>query len=205
MINQACHREDSGEYKCVLKNGQLDSNIYGALGYIFSEQKLTNQTDTKSYFNLTGSALDAAASPLIEKFFDEYRHTGVTCDFGGIAMLIERNKTISKDDYNDDFYYTYVDKGPALWILVLSGICLALSAGLTGFVVAMRYSPNFNRRVRSTALFMPLTKSSNSLLRSSLALPALGSEYEELVKGFDEGGKPFARNLSSGSAGPLSW
>lgn len=64
---------------------------------------------------LTGSDLEAAAQGVITDFFAEYRHTGVTCDFGGIAMLVEQNRTITDDDssgYDDDSYYTIVNKGP---------------------------------------------------------------------------------------------
>jgi hypothetical protein len=76
---------------------------------------------------------------------------------------------------------------------VVSGIGIACLAGLGGFVTAMRFNPRFNERVRKSTLFLPLTKSNNNFLRSSLALPELGNEYEELVK-------------STGSQGaPLSW
>lgn len=67
-------------------------------------------------------------------------------------------------------------------MLALGGALIAVVASLCGFVAAMRLSPRFNQRVRSTALFVPLTRSSNNFLRSSLALPALGQDYEELIK-----------------------
>ena len=205
MINEACHREDSGEYKCELKSGQLDSNIRGSLEYIYSVQNMTNNSDAQAVLKLHGTDLSNAASPIISNFFDQNRRNGVTCDFGGIAVLIERNKTISDQEYNDDMFYTVVNEGPETWKLAIAGFGIALLAGLIGFVAAMRYNPGFNRRVRSTALFLPLTKSSNSLLRSSLALPALGSEYEELVKGLDDDDGGFPRSASTASAGPLAW
>ena len=195
MINEACHREDTGEYKCVLKKGQLDSSIQGALGYIYSVQNKTDDPDAKAMFKLKGSKLYSAAGDVITDFFDKYRRLGVTCDFGGIAMLLERNKTISDEDYDDDIYYTVVNEGPETWKLVVAGVVIAFIAGMSGFVAAMRYNPGFNRRVRSTALFLPLTKSSNSLIRSSLALPELGDEYDELIKGDER----------SASAGPMSF
>jgi hypothetical protein len=70
-------------------------------------------------------------------------------------------------------------------MLVLGGIGIATFAGVIGFVMAMRFNPRFNEKVRKSTLFLPLTKSSNNFLRSSLALPELGNEYEELVKGSD--------------------
>jgi hypothetical protein len=69
-----------------------------------------------------------------------------------------------------------------LWILIAAGAVIALVAGLCGFVAAMRFNPGFNQRVRSSALFVPITRSNNNFLRSSLALPALGQDYEELIK-----------------------
>ena len=201
MINQACHREDSGEFKCVLKKGQLDSNIQGALGYVFNVQNLTDP-ESKAMLKLKGPDLYDAASQVISDFFEKYRRTGVTCDFGGIAMLIEQNTTLLDEGYDDDIYYTVVHEGPEIWKLVIAGIAIAVVAGVAGFVAAMRYNPGFNRRVRSTALFMPLTRSHNSLIRSSLALPALGDEYEELVKGEDDDG--MRRSHSAGSA-PVSF
>ena len=208
MINEACHREDSGEYKCVLKSGQLDSKIRSALGYIYNLQNTTKSDDAQAVLKLQGTDLFNAASPIVSDFFDQNRRSGVTCDFGGITVLIERNKTISDVDYNDDIFYTVVNEGPATWKLVSAGVGIALLAGLIGFVGAMRYNPGFNRRVRSTALFMPLTKSSNSLIRSSLNLPTLGSEYEELVKGLDDDDDDYRnipRSHSTASTGPLSW
>jgi hypothetical protein len=89
------------------------------------------------------------------------------------------------------------------WMLIAGGIAIALVAGMCGFVTAMRRNPRFNQRVRSTALFLPITKSHNTFLRSSLALPALGNEYDELVKGVDS-----SRYSSTGldsSRGPLSF
>ena len=117
MINEACHREDSGEYKCELKSGQLDSNIRGSLEYIYSVQNMTNNSDAQAILKLHGTDLSNAASPIISNFFDQNRRNGVTCDFGGIAVLIERNKTISDQEYNDDMFYTVVNEGPETWKL----------------------------------------------------------------------------------------
>jgi len=51
-------------------------------------------------------------------------------------------------------------------------------AGILGFVLAMRRNPDFNRRVRSSTLFRPISQSSSKLLRSSLKLPDI--EYHEI-------------------------
>jgi hypothetical protein len=79
-----------------------------------------------------------------------------------------------------------------MWILVVAGIVIASTAGLCGFILAMRFNPRFNEKVRKSTLFLPLTKSNNNFLRSSLALPELGNEYEELVKDSERSGGPLA-------------
>ena len=53
-------------------------------------------------------------------------------------------------------------------------------AGMTGFVCAMRSNPDFNRTIRHTAAFRPLTGSRSQLIRSSLALPQLSQNYDEI-------------------------
>ena len=79
-----------------------------------------------------------------------------------------------------------------MWVLVVVGVAIASAAGLCGFILAMRCNPRFNEKVRKSSLFLPLTKSNNNFLRSSLALPGLGNEYEELVKNTER-------------SAPLSW
>lgn len=122
-IMNACHKEDNGVYKCSLKKGQLPKNIYGALAYIFGSQNLTNTPEAKQIMNLTGSELETVADGVIGDYFQEFRANGVTCDFGGIAQLLEENRTFSDDDsfgsyglFDDDEYYTIVNKGPPVSI-----------------------------------------------------------------------------------------
>jgi hypothetical protein len=76
-----------------------------------------------------------------------------------------------------------------LWELIVGGVAIGMLAALFGFVVAMRTSPSFNQRVRSTAMFVPLTNTHNKYLRKSLALPTLGDEYDELVRDDDNNQK----------------
>lgn len=195
-VKYACAREDKGEFKCILKRGQLEKTIKTAVLFILEQEGQMNNTEATSILNLTGPNLDTAAGPLIESYFDQYRHTGITCDFGGIAMLVEQNRTITNEDplaYQYDEYIRYVQRGPPLWVLIVAGIAIAIIAGLAGFVVAMRRNPTFNRRVRSNPLFMSMARSSGDLLRSSLNIPALGEEYEEIIKDSDS------------RRGPLSW
>jgi hypothetical protein len=115
-ISHACHMEDNGDYRCVLKKKQLESNIKGALDYIYNVQNLTDTPEFKDIMQKSGDDLQTAAEPVIEQFFDEHRHEGVTCDFGGIATLLEQNRTFTDDDkfsFDDDEYFvTIVNKGP---------------------------------------------------------------------------------------------
>jgi hypothetical protein len=182
-VQNACAREDSGDFKCVVKKGQIDQVVHDAVAYALDVQNLTDTKDGQAVLNLSGSALHDAANTILGDFFDKYRHTGATCDFGGVAMLIESNLTLSDDDsiyYGDDEYFqVIVHEGPNWWIMALIGVGIALVAGLFGFILAMRYSPSFNRKVRQTTVFRPLTASKSHLVRSSLALPAL-EDYDEL-------------------------
>ena len=67
-IMNACHNEDNGVYKCALKKGQLEKNIYGALAYIFNSQNLTNTQEAQQIMNLTGSELETVADGVIGWF-----------------------------------------------------------------------------------------------------------------------------------------
>jgi len=101
-------------------------------------------------------------------------------------MLLQYNRTLADDDtfgLDDDEYFGYVVyKGPSPWILGIVGFFVAIISALLGFVLAMRYNKKFNRRVRSTALFKPLSRS--SLLRSACHLEGL--EHYEEIKGIDD-------------------
>ena len=58
-----------------------------------------------------------AAQSVITDYFESTRMAGTTCDFGGIAMLTESNRTITDDDnvqFDDDSYYTIINEGPAV-------------------------------------------------------------------------------------------
>lgn len=178
-VTNACIREDSGTaFKCVLKKGQIDSGIRTALRFAFNAEGVINSLEAQQILNLTGSELYDAAEPIVEQFFDAYRHQGVTCDFGGVAMLAERNVTLSDQEvsWNDEVYVT---RGPSTWKLVLAGTGIAVVAALVGFISAMRCNKGFNRRVRSSGFFQPIARTKSKVIRSSLNLPEL--DYDEIV------------------------
>ena len=182
-VNDACLHEDDADYQCVLKKNQIDKAILGAVRYILKTQNLTNTTEGEKLLSLKGTQLQEAANKEIKSYFEENRRKGATCDFGGVAMLIEENRTLSDDDaigLTDDEYYGYVVyKGPPIWILVAAGTLVAVISAVLGFVLAMRYNKGFNRRVRSTAIFKPL--SSSKLVRSACNLDDL-VQYEEIKR-----------------------
>lgn len=136
---------------------------------------------------MTGTELRDNANKILGDYFREYRQAGATCDFGGVAQLVEESRTPSNDDavyQTDDEYYGVVVNGPSIWVLVVGGIVVAMVGGLFGFVVAMRYNPKFNEKVRKSSFFLPLSSSKNSLIRSSLNLPML-ENYDEIQEAID--------------------
>lgn len=187
-ISGACAREDDGDFLCVLKKGQIDSAIRDAVGYALDAQNITDP-QSKAILNMTGTDLRTKANEVIGDYFDKFKHSGATCDFGGVAQLTEQSHGSSDDDTvfltDDEYYGVILQQGPKTWVLVVSGIAVALLGGLTGFVLAMRYNPGFNEKVRKSRLFMPLSNSKNSLLRSSLKLPTL-DDYDEIQQGTDD-------------------
>lgn len=179
VIN-ACSREDKGDYRCVLKHGQVDRSILAALGYVYNLLGETDSDEAKQTMSLSGKELEEAAQKVLGGFFDNYRTQGATCDFGGVAMLIEEDRVLVDDDsfgLNDDEYFSIVE-GPPIWLLVVGAIAVAALGAFFGFVVAMRVNPGFNTKVRQSRLFLPVTSSKNSLVRSSLALPDL--QYDDI-------------------------
>lgn len=189
-IRTACDKEDTGEFKCVVKRGQLEQNVHDALAYVLNYENRSDTAEAKAMLNLTGAALVDTANQVIGKFFDDYHAIGATCDFGGIGQLIELNRTLSDDDsvtLTDDEYAGYIilHEGPKLWMIIVFVVIGTLVGSLAGFIVAMHVSKGFNRRVRESTIFRPLKNSKSALLRSSLALPAL-ADFQNLDDGIGE-------------------
>jgi hypothetical protein len=167
----ACDKEDKGDFNCVLKGGQLEKNIHNACAYIMN---IENATEAQMWLvgNLSGSALENTANNMIGAAFRRYRHVGVTCDFGGIALLVEGNKTtIAATDRDKDYYTTIVsNNGNGKYnfntvTIVLAILVVGLLGGTVGFGMALRFSPALRERVRSHAsLMMPIAD--NPIVRS---------------------------------------
>jgi len=202
-IRTACAREDQGEFKCILKHNVQEESVKGALEYIFYMEKkngdnIDNPIDEFEIMNKTGSDFFKAAEPVMSAYFEEYKSSGATCDFGGVAMLVEENRTISDDDslgWNDEYLYRTVYRGPSTLTIILLVALATLLGSFLGFLLAMRLSKRFNKRVRESRIFRPLAASTNTLIRKSFALPDddffnNNGEFARLV---EEGNKSYGK------------
>lgn len=184
-ILNACSREDVGDFLCVVKKGQKDKTVQDAVAYVLNFE---NRTDEFHIVNMTGPGLRSKANEVLGDYFNRYKSAGATCDFGGVAQLIEQDQKPSNDDAifltDDEYYGVIVKEGPSTVMLVVCGVVVASVGGLIGFVLAMRYNPNFNERIRKSSIFLPLSSSKNSLIRSSLNLPML-EDYDEIQNAID--------------------
>jgi len=101
----ACDKEDLGEFKCYVNPDAPDNSIRNGVKYALdSEGKANNYID-----RLSGNNLKKEADKVLDQFWQDHHSEGVTCDFGGIAFLIETNRTITDDDnfVDDDEYIIY--------------------------------------------------------------------------------------------------
>jgi glucan 1,3-beta-glucosidase len=194
-IQSACEREDDGDFKCILKRNVEDIYVRHAVRYILD---VNNQTATdfgQQILSLQGEDLDRQASALIGEYFDDQKAAGATCDFGGVAMLVETNRNITDDDnvlVTDDEYFggtITVYRGPGTIALVLIVLGATMIGSILGFVFAMRSSKKFNKHVRESKFFRPISQTSLRMVRSSLALPEQES-YGELSGLMGRHGKP---------------
>lgn len=186
-IIHACDKEDSLAIRCNVNKRAPSNNIINALEYIYGQEGHSERA--KGLGNLTRTELVAKANVVIDEFWQVQRHNGATCDFGGVGILVEKSKiNITADDDswgNDDEYFgaRYDEyQGPRFWVVVLVIAVLAFGATAVGFIVGMRMSEAFNKKVREARAFQPLAKSNNRLsraVRQSLSIPAF-NDYEEI-------------------------
>jgi hypothetical protein len=172
----ACHKEDLGEFKCYVIRDASEDTIRGVVKWVLE----TGEGKSSEYLDsLSEDELRQEANQVLNEFWQDNHGQGVTCDFGGIAFLVEQNRTITDDDnVVDDDEYMIIERG--LGPLALTGVIVlcALVGGVVGFVVAMRTSKGFNRRVRTSILYQPLNRT--RLIRTSLKLDAFDKDYEEI-------------------------
>jgi hypothetical protein len=185
-VMEACQNEDSGAFKCILKKNIPDEPIRNAVHYINDQ---TNITENRKVEGMTGDDLRAGAEVLIDDYFQAHKGDGVTCDFGGIGLLVEENRTITDDDHlgwDDDEYYVYIYTGPQWWLITIYIVVGTLLGSAVGFMMAMHFSSQFNKRVRESKFFKDSSLAKNPLIRKSLALPRLSDDLADLSHLYDE-------------------
>jgi hypothetical protein len=189
-IKNACFVEDQGFFKCVLKRDVPESSIKTAVKFILTEKNATGKVTPaeEAVLDMTGKDLSRSASSLIEEFFDARRSIGQTCDFGGIAFLVEENRTITDDDslgWNDDEYRVVVYKGPDVLEITLIVLLAVIIGSIAGFFISMHLNKKFNEKVKQSRVFRTISSSQNPMIRRSFALDSFTSpsELENLVGG----------------------
>jgi len=189
IIQDACRSEDDMLYKCFLKHDIPDSAVIKAIEYILHQKNQTATALEKSVIDMKGEKLYDAANDLIVNYFEENRVAGVTCDFGGIAMLVEENKTVTDDDFVDwdvAYFGKAEDNGLNWWQLILIiTFGIILGSGL-GFIVGMRFNKKFNHLVQKTKIGKRMTLSDNTMLKNTLSLSNLNFDFDELDDELDD-------------------
>ena len=153
-IINSCHREDLGEFVCEARRDAPADAVKNGIKYALGEEK----KDADYIDDLQGEPLYVEADEIFDEFWKSHRAIGATCDFGGTAMLSEENITHTDDYYSDDYYNIEV-KGLDTWKIVALVVIGTLVGSLTGFALAMKLSPRFSRRVRSSVMLRPVTHS----------------------------------------------
>jgi glucan 1,3-beta-glucosidase len=189
LIQNACNSEDQMSFKCVLKRDVSDKSVLTAVSYILKERNETGTVteDDLAIRGMHGQDLLDHAADLISTYFDGHKGMGATCDFGGVAFLVEENRTITDDDFlgwDDDEYQVVVYQGPDVLMITLIVLLAVILGSIMGFFTAMHMNTKFNKKVRESKVFRNISSSHNSLVRRSFALPNEENfgELEQLVK-----------------------
>lgn len=95
-----------------------------------------------------------------------------------------------------EFHPELLYKGRAWWQITLYIILGTLAGAAVGFFVAMRTSKRFNKAVRESTFFRNTGLANNSVVRKSLALPAV-DELSELSYLYDQDEKQAEQNEKS--------
>jgi len=164
-IVNSCHREDEGAFVCESNRDAPEDSLRAGMSYALSEEG----KDPRYIYDLHGNDLYDEADTIFNEFWDSRRAQGATCDFGGVATLAETNKTHSEDYYTDDYYNVVEVNTFPLWKIIAITVAGVLVGSFVGFSLAMRFSPKFNRRVRSSAMLRPMT--SSRVFRKSFGNP----------------------------------
>lgn len=183
-IKYACEVEDQGYFKCVLKRDIPDQNILRSIKFIIDEKNATGTLtdDEKNIMDMKGKDLQHLASDMIGEYFESHRSIGMTCDFGGIAFLVEENRTITDDDsivFDDDEYQpVIIYRGLDPLVITLIVLVAVVIGSIGGFFIAMHANKKFNEKVKKSTIFRSISRSSNPMIRRSFALDSFSREGE---------------------------
>mmetsp|Transcript_1390 Transcript_1390/g.3205 ORF Transcript_1390/g.3205 Transcript_1390/m.3205 type:complete len:726 (-) Transcript_1390:311-2488(-) len=172
-IQNACRNEDQMAYKCYLKHDMPEQNVLKAIDYILSQKNETATVYEKSVLDMKGDELNDAANDMIADYFDDNKVAGITCDFGGIAMLVEENKTMTDEtfiDWDVAYFGIVENKGLNWWQLTLVILLGSIFGAAIGFAIGMRFNKKFNTMVRKSTFGRRMTSSGNDLLKNTLSL-----------------------------------
>jgi glucan 1,3-beta-glucosidase len=94
-VATACEKEDNGQYKCIAKRGMLSSNVINGIRSCVSRDPSVEPqgNNVTQYEDLDDEDLATVADDVFNDFWTKHRLEGVTCDFGGVAQLMELNYT----------------------------------------------------------------------------------------------------------------
>ena len=157
-IINSCHTEDVGAFVCEANRDAPEDSIKAGMNYALGV-KAKDANNTNHIESLHGIDLFHEADIIFSEFWQSHRAQGATCDFGGAAVLKEENKTYAEDYYTDDYYNVLEINEFPIWKIVLFSLFGLVSGGLSGFSLAMKLSPKFNRAVRSSVMLRPVTSS----------------------------------------------
>ena len=187
-IQDACRSEDENLFKCYVKPEVPDANLRKAVDYIFNQTK-GNDTDFAKQVegihvklgDMKGKELKEATNDTVSQFFDENKMAGITCDFGGIAMWVEENQTITDDDFVDWDVAYFADAnsgGRSLWQLSLIISVGVIVGSALGFILGMHFNKGFNHYFQTTKMGRRMTKSNNTMLKKTLSITDLGAALD---------------------------
>lgn len=93
-----------------------------------------------------------------------------------------------------DFHPELLYRGPSWWLISLYIVLGSIAGVVVGFVAAMRFNKKFNKKVRQSQFFKKSAFANNSMLRKSLAMPALKDSLDELNQLYDDDEKEANEN-----------
>jgi len=182
MIQNACRSEDNNDYICKLKRDLPDETIRGAVEWILDQKNETATDFENSVMDMSGDELDKAGNDIISDFFNKNKLAGVTCDFGGIAMLVEEDFEPTDDDFVDwdvAYFGKPVNTGSNWWQMTLIIVFGILFGSAGGFIIGMRYNKGFNQYVAKSSMGKRMTQS--IVIKNTLSLSDLaGLDFDDI-------------------------